>query len=911
VTFPVTPDEGIHKHKPVSTQQYPIAAQQLQTWATNLLNSIVSQVVHILTFGLVPTGAVTTALTSLESWWGGFLNDVHSALTWKPNLPTTTISTNTRVSDVATAARTHRGDTTRSLTDLIPQARIPSIPVSHLGADNPNLLVGGGFDDAANFDISSPYAWDGTAGRTGFGTAKATGNGNSQILYSNAIAVLSGDTFTVGGYVRWANLYSTGTAIQLSLVTYAGTAVVSSTIICSVSGLTANATSVGWTSLSGNWNYDFTVSTTVTSIRLKLTVFDTVTAGTVWWDDISAYKTGILTGSLVSGLLGSGTIVDHLQGTLDSAVDGFNGTVGVASGSTIDSLRVVQRNQKLAADSAQLTANTADSIASGSLGSGSNLLANPSFEDTNFAILNDGVLASTTNIPAEPAHTGTKSLKLVMEIDTVNIVGSPTGGSFTLSFGGYTTVAIAYNASAAAVQTAFCNLASVGVGNATVIATPGLLYQISMSSALPYSAITATSSLTGGTSPTVVMSDTADRYSVVSVDTVGQVKFPCTQGEKVYLEAWVYGKTTNSQTIGGANGIVLGLLAYNSSGVIYPTSGLTVTMTAGTALNGGWTKLSGTVTIPSFRYSYSPFVSLLSSSVNAGETYYFDDIVVREVTVAAAAQLAAESAALDASDAALGTANLQTSLVAGYNVDTIASNTSWLVPDNISEIYIALFGGGGKGSSGGSGTNNQPGGAGGVNGGFISQQLDPSDATNPLIAGTYVTCTIGYGTTIGGQNTSFGSFLSTADAFKSYVATPLGLIATGANPTSGGSGGTTNGAGGSGGTTVVGVGGGSGGAGKGIIVTAATGNPGGSGNNGINFGLCFTGGSGGGGGGGVYSSASSGVIGGAGGSGGAPGGGGGGGGGGTFSSVFPGTGGTGGVGGQGLILIIYKTASTA
>jgi len=800
----------------------PIPIELLTTWGTTLLNAIVSQVVSIVTFGIVKPGEVQKALVDLENWWGGFLRDVKHALTWTPNLPEFDLSTgNTvRVTDVASAARGVRRDATRGVTELIPQSRIPSIPVSHLGADSPNLLVGGGFDDAANFDLSSPYVWDGTAGRTGFGTAKATGDGSSKILYSNPIAVLSGDTFTVSGYVRWANLYSSGTAIQLSVVTYAGNSVVSTTVIGSVASIPTNATSTSWTNLSGNWNYNFAVPTTVTNIRLKLIVTDLVTQGTVWWDDISAYKTGILTGSLVSGLAGAGTIVDHLQGTLDSAVDGFNGTVGVASGTTIDDLRIVHRDQKQAADNAQSTANDADSIASGYLASGSNLLANPSFEDTRFAMLNNGVLASTTNVPAEPARTGTKSLKLVAS------ASSP--------------------------------------------------------------------------------------YSVVGVDTVGQVNFPCSEDEVIYLEAWVYGKTTNSQTTGGANGIILGLATYNTVGV-YQAPGLQVLATAGTAFNGGWTKVSGQVTIPAGRASFTPYVQLNGGSVTAGETYYFDDIVVREVSIAAAAKSAADLAAGDASLAATGTANLQTSLVSGYNVVTIASSTAgtpanphWTIPADISEIYVALFGGGGKGSAGGSGTSNQPGGAGGVAGGFISQQLDPGD----LIAGTSVACTVGMGTSIGGQDTSFGSYLSTSSAFKNYVATPLGLIATGAGPTSGGNGGTTSGAGSSGGTTVVGVGGGSGGAGKGPIVTAGTGNPGSPGNNGINFGLCFTGGSGGGGGGAIYSSASGGVVGGAGGSGGAPGGGGGGGGGGTFSSVFAGTGGTGGIGGQGLILIIYKTAST-
>jgi len=373
VTYPITPDPEIHRlsrrvQRPAIT---PFAAQQLSKWATDLLNAIVSKVVHVLTFGIVPEGAVTNALTHLESWWGGFLNDVHDALTWHPNKPTITISTNRRISDVASAARGVRSDATKGRTELIPQHRIPSIPVSHLGADNPNLLVGGGFDNEENIDYASSYVWDGTVGNTGTGSVKVIGDGTTQTLFSNSIAVLSGDTFDVGGYVKWFGVTSTGTAIQLIAVAYSGSSTVSSTVIGSVSGLIAGSNSTGysganaggWLNLSGTWNYDSGVPSTVDSIRLKLVVSNTVAAGTVWWDDLSAYKTGILTGSLVTGLDSGTTIVDDLQGTLDSAVDGFYNTTSAvaAKSTTLTGFKAIHRAQKVASDEALGAANSVKS----------------------------------------------------------------------------------------------------------------------------------------------------------------------------------------------------------------------------------------------------------------------------------------------------------------------------------------------------------------------------------------------------------------------------------------------------------------------------------------------------------------------------------------------------------------------
>jgi hypothetical protein len=53
---------------------------------------------------------------------------------------------------------------------------------------------------------------------------------------------------------------------------------------------------------------------------------------------------------------------------------------------------------------------------------------------------------------------------------TVSILGQPTSGTYTLSFGGDTTDPIDYDADAAEVQTAVQGMASIGSGNCTVVA---------------------------------------------------------------------------------------------------------------------------------------------------------------------------------------------------------------------------------------------------------------------------------------------------------------------------------------------------------------------------------------------------------------------------------------------------------
>lgn len=85
---------------------------------------------------------------------------------------------------------------------------------------------------------------------------------------------------------------------------------------------------------------------------------------------------------------------------------------------------------------------------------------------------------------------------------SVDLTGSPTGGTFTLSVGGQTTSGIAFDANAAAVRSALEALSSVGVGNATVTGSAGdFTVVLSNGGTLTGSG----AGLTGGTTPAVVV----------------------------------------------------------------------------------------------------------------------------------------------------------------------------------------------------------------------------------------------------------------------------------------------------------------------------------------------------------------------------------------------------------------------
>jgi RHS repeat-associated protein len=95
-------------------------------------------------------------------------------------------------------------------------------------------------------------------------------------------------------------------------------------------------------------------------------------------------------------------------------------------------------------------------------------------------------------------------------VQTVKLTGSPTGGTFTLTFGGQTTGAIAFNASASTVQSALAALSSIGTGN--VVVTPAVNggWEVRFTGTLGgvyQSQMTADGTgLSGGTSPTAAVS---------------------------------------------------------------------------------------------------------------------------------------------------------------------------------------------------------------------------------------------------------------------------------------------------------------------------------------------------------------------------------------------------------------------
>ena len=100
------------------------------------------------------------------------------------------------------------------------------------------------------------------------------------------------------------------------------------------------------------------------------------------------------------------------------------------------------------------------------------------------------------------------------EVQTITVTGTPTGGTFRLSFQGFVTGEIAFDADAAAVDAALEALPSIGTGNVTCAGgpLPGDAVTVTFAGTLVKKAlpllVVAHNSLTGGTTPTVTIAET-------------------------------------------------------------------------------------------------------------------------------------------------------------------------------------------------------------------------------------------------------------------------------------------------------------------------------------------------------------------------------------------------------------------
>jgi hypothetical protein len=179
--------------------------------------------------------------------------------------------------------------------------------------------------------------------------------------------------------------------------------------------------------------------------------------------------------------------------------------------------------------------------------------------------------SSAPTVAVQASATGTN------EVQKVELLYGPTGGTFTLTFQGLTTGGIAYNASAATVQTALEALANIAVGDVTVTGAAGgpwtCTFQLAWAATDLEQMTGAHAGLTGNAIGTTVLQE-ATAYT--------------NEKQKVQILGGPAGGTFTLTW----NGVTSAAIAYNASALVVETaielafgSGFAVTGAAG----GPWT----------------------------------------------------------------------------------------------------------------------------------------------------------------------------------------------------------------------------------------------------------------------------------------------------------------------------------
>ncbi|AKF15203.1 minor tail protein [Mycobacterium phage ShedlockHolmes] len=169
---------------------------------------------------------------------------------------------------------------------VIDPSRLPQIPLANIVQIVTSLLPGGamtGLDSV--LDEFGHWTYDNSYGE---GAATVTADGAVHDLYSgDLIPVKAGDVLHITGKARWAGLVATGNPVEIGVTGYTDKAGTSSGGRAAAAWPVApSGTLPDWQSLAGT----YTVPNGVVAVRLRLTVTDGATGGTVTFTPPDANK---------------------------------------------------------------------------------------------------------------------------------------------------------------------------------------------------------------------------------------------------------------------------------------------------------------------------------------------------------------------------------------------------------------------------------------------------------------------------------------------------------------------------------------------------------------------------------------------------------------------------------------------
>lgn len=164
------------------------------------------------------------------------------------------------------------------------------------GGNSDNLLLASDFKAAESMVVGDGWFWDGVEGRTAPGSAKATASGNRLVQLSNLVRVEEGQKVDVAGWVKWSGVSASGDAFRVECQCYNGASTAAS---LPVGVISSPAASGGWQQINGQ----VTVPASVDGVRVRIAVEAAVTAGSVWWDDVTAVRVGTMPQNFITNLI--------------------------------------------------------------------------------------------------------------------------------------------------------------------------------------------------------------------------------------------------------------------------------------------------------------------------------------------------------------------------------------------------------------------------------------------------------------------------------------------------------------------------------------------------------------------------------------------------------------------------------
>ena len=344
----------------------------------------------------------------------------------------------------------------QNLFNQVSSALLGMVPYSHIGSANPNLLSSSTFDTAGSIASNPGWSWNSSAGHTSPGCAQATANGTLLTLNApSTIQVTQGQQLTISAWVNYTGLTATAgqNALRVNAAGYLGTTPGAISMVASIAS--PGASSGGWVQMSGS----YTVPAGVDNIVIQLQVTAAASAGTVDYDDVSATKTGLMSGNWMSGI--SGTVAADIQSAVDQIFKASNGgsSTGNPLTSIFGSLTSIPGSSLLGLDASKIITGVLSilQIPTGSLGIGNiadiqslsdyitnALVGATSFFDTTLPQANSSmnsifanVVNNTQSIQAMSSTAGGASNSgTSVSIDFANYPNGPLPSIFTTTYSG-------------------------------------------------------------------------------------------------------------------------------------------------------------------------------------------------------------------------------------------------------------------------------------------------------------------------------------------------------------------------------------------------------------------------------------------------------------------------------------------